>query len=140
MTFISFEMCFLDPDEVWNVSKKYWWPLENKLYTSCNFRHYHDDNLTTFLTKIQLSYQLFYNSLKCNAISSKEKHLERYNLGEFDIGHIVWKSPKMSHLNFWTLAFFANFCPIKTDLSGNTVWPQASGFQKLAKLDNFCHC
>ena len=31
------------------------------------------------------------------------------------------------------------FCPIKTDLSGNTVWPQASGFQKFAKMDHFWH-
>ena len=51
----------------------------------------------------------------------------------------VWKSPKMSHLNFWILAFSTNFWPIKTDLSGNTVWPQASGFQKLAKMDHFRH-
>ena len=49
--------------------------------------------------------------------------------------HSVWKSPKMSH--FWILAFSTNFWPIKTDLSGNTVWPQASGFQKLAKMDTF---
>ena len=34
------------------------------------------------------------------------------------------------------LAFSTNFCPIKTDLSGNTVWPKASGFQKLAKIDH----
>ena len=40
---------------------------------------------------------------------------------------------------FLILAFFTNFCPIKTDLSGNTVWPQASGFQKLAKMDHFRH-
>ena len=26
------------------------------------------------------------------------------------------------------------FCPIEIDLSGNTIWPQASDFQKLAKL------
>ena len=51
--------------------------------------------------------------------------------------HIVWKSPKMSHLKFSILAFFANFCPIKIDLSGNTVWPQASGLKKLAKMDHF---
>ena len=38
---------------------------------------------------------------------------------------------------FLILAFSTNFCPIKTDLSGNTVWPQASGFQKLAKMDHF---
>ena len=35
---------------------------------------------------------------------------------------------------FLMLAFSTNFYPIKTDLSGNTVWPQASGFQKLAKI------
>ena len=53
--------------------------------------------------------------------------------------HIVWKLLKMSHLNYLILAFSTNFCPIKTDLSGNTVWPQASGFQKLAKMDHFWH-
>jgi len=37
------------------------------------------------------------------------------------------------------LAFSTNFCPFKTDLSGNTVWPQASGFQKLAKMHHFLH-
>ena len=35
------------------------------------------------------------------------------------------------------LAFSTHFWPIKTDLSGNTVWPQASVFQKLAKLTIF---
>ena len=40
---------------------------------------------------------------------------------------------------FWILAFSTNFCPIKIDLSGNTVWPQAPGFQKLAKMDHFWH-
>ena len=40
---------------------------------------------------------------------------------------------------FLILAFSNNFCLIKTDLSGNTVWPQASGFQKLAKIDHFWH-
>ena len=49
--------------------------------------------------------------------------------------HSVWKSPKMSHFYFLILAFSTNFCPVKTDLPGNTVWPQASGFQKLAKMD-----
>ena len=39
----------------------------------------------------------------------------------------------------WILAFSTKFCPIKTDLSGNTVWPQASAFQKLAKMDQFWH-
>ena len=40
---------------------------------------------------------------------------------------------------FLILAFSTNFCPIKTDLTGNTVWPQALGFQKLNKLDHFLH-
>ena len=43
----------------------------------------------------------------------------------------------MSHLNFCILAFSTNFCTIKTNMSGNTVWLQASGFQKLAKMDHF---
>ena len=45
---------------------------------------------------------------------------------------------KMSHLNFSILAFSTNFCPMKINLSGNTVWPQASVFLKLAKLAHFC--
>ena len=42
----------------------------------------------------------------------------------------------MSHLN---IGIFINFCPTKIDLSGNTVWPQASGFQKLTKINPFWH-
>ena len=38
---------------------------------------------------------------------------------------------------FWILAFFTNFYLITIHLSGNTVWPQASGFRKLAKITNF---
>ena len=41
--------------------------------------------------------------------------------------------------DFRILAFSTNFCPIKTDMSGNTVWLQASGFQKLARMDKFWH-
>ena len=68
-------------------------------------------------------YQAVYNYL-CNNMQLKPPH-------------IVYKLLKMSHLNFWVLAFSTNFCPIKTDLSGNTIWPQASGFQKLAKMIHF---
>ena len=57
----------------------------------------------------------------------------------FNLKHIVWKLLIMTHLNFWISAFSTNFCPTKTDLSGNTVWPQASGFQKLVKMDHFWH-
>ena len=56
-----------------------------------------------------------------------------------DVVHIVWKLLKMSHLSFWILAFSINICPSKTDLSGNTVWPEASGFQKIVKMDYFWH-
>ena len=50
------------------------------------------------------------------------------------VANIVWKLLKMSHLNF---GISTNFWPIKIDLSGNTVWPQTSGFQKLAKNGPF---
>ena len=43
-----------------------------------------------------------------------------------DLPHIVWKLLKMSHL---ILAFSTNFCPIKTDLSGNTVWHKLQVFK-----------
>ena len=39
---------------------------------------------------------------------------------------IVWKSLKMSHLSFYILALSTNFFPIKSYMSGNTVWPQTS--------------
>ena len=42
-----------------------------------------------------------------------------------------------SKCRIWILAFSTCFYPIKSDLSGNTVWPQASNIQKLAKIDNF---
>ena len=46
---------------------------------------------------------------------------------------------KHSKCRIWISAFSTNFCPLKSDLSGNTVWLQASGFQKLAKMDHFWH-
>ena len=51
--------------------------------------------------------------------------------------HSFWKLLKTSHLHFSIVAFFTNFCLMKNDLSGNTVWQQATGFQKLAKIDHF---
>ena len=36
------------------------------------------------------------------------------------------------------MAFATNFCPITSDLSGNTVWPQTSSFQKSSKWTIFC--
>ena len=41
--------------------------------------------------------------------------------------------------DFSILAFFTNFCPIKIDMTGNTVLLQTSGFQKFVKMDNFWH-
>ena len=62
------------------------------------------------------------------------------NFLDINILHHVGKFAKnVSHLNFGLLAFSSIFCPIKTDLSGNTVRLQASGFQKLAKMDHFWH-
>ena len=44
------------------------------------------------------------------------------------VEHIVWKWSKMSHLEL------LNLCTIKIELSGNTVWPEASIFQKHTTL------
>ena len=46
-----------------------------------------------------------------------------------------------SNFRIWIFEFW-HFLPIfvllKSDLSGNTVWPQSLGFQKLDKTDHFC--
>ena len=54
---------------------------------------------------------------------------------------LIFMKNFLSHLNFLILAFSTNFCPIRSDQSGNTISQQASGFQKvtfLAFLINFC--
>ena len=59
-----------------------------------------------------------------------ENHLKSLILQNFLVHfgkQTVWK---------W-LKLYLNFCPIKSDLSGNTVWPQASCFQKFAKIGHF---
>ena len=38
---------------------------------------------------------------------------------------------------FDILAFSTHFCPMKTELSGNTVWQQTEDFQKLVKMKIF---
>ena len=50
------------------------------------------------------------------------------------INHNIWK---ISYLNFSILAFSTNSCPIKSDLSGDTVLPQASGCLKLVQMEYF---
>ena len=54
-----------------------------------------------------------------------------------NISYTVFENQPISRI--WILAFSTNFCPIQSDLSGNIVWPQASGFQKLAKIGHFWH-
>ena len=49
----------------------------------------------------------------------------------------ITQNVAIEFLNFGI--FPPKICPIKTDLSGNTVWLQASGFQKLSKMDHFWH-
>ena len=39
----------------------------------------------------------------------------------------------------FVLLSFSNFCPFKVNLFSNTVWLQASIYQKLAKIDQFWH-
>ena len=46
----------------------------------------------------------------------------------------ITKNVAFESFNF---GVFCQFFSIKIDLSGNTVRPQASGFQNLAKMDHF---
>ena len=69
---------------------------------------------------------------KFNAISAHELFDLKVTI-EVKWGFLI--SFKLT-LIIW-LAFSTHFCPIKIDQSGNTVWPQASLFQKVAKIDRF---
>ena len=74
------------------------------------------------------------------------------NILFIEISKIFFWKKSISHclkitlnIAFLILAFSINFCDIKIDLSGNTVWPQTSDCQKtrhnwpfLAFLINFC--
>ena len=40
-------------------------------------------------------------------------------------------------LEIFNFGIFYQYCPNQSDLSGNTVWPKALGFQKLAKIEHF---
>ena len=52
----------------------------------------------------------------------------------------IWtQRPKCRIWFFQFWHFLRIFCPIKIDMSGTTVWPQLSGFQKLAKMNYFWH-
>ena len=59
-------------------------------------------------------------------LSEEENEVLSRKHRKVDFGHIhvVWKLFKMSHLNFSMLAFSTSFYPIKSDLSGNSIWPQ----------------
>ena len=79
-------------------------------------------------------------------LESSAKESKKYiKIASFNVFTLFENHPKCLILNSLILAFSTNFCPIKTDMSGNTVWPQASVFQKtrqngqlLAFLIYFC--
>ena len=75
-----------------------------------------------------LSQDVFF-SVAATGVTLDRRLLRRLMLPK----HIVWKLLKMSHLKFGI------FHQLLSDLSANTVWPQASGFQKLSKMDHFWH-
>ena len=62
-------------------------------------------------------------------------------------GQKMVKMPKLKYLKstenvafeFSIAASSTIFCPLKSDLSGNAIWPQASDCQKLAEMDHFWH-
>ena len=97
-------------------------------------------NTHPFSTHVNVTLSILWHHIlgkKVSKITSVKKWPKRSHftslqfLRHLKSKHSVWKILKMSHLNFSIVAFSTNFCPIKTDLFGNTVW-QAS--LKLSKL------
>ena len=82
------------------------------------------------------SITMFENHPKCLI-----QHCERSELRlHFEWTKVHSKCQKWSIwrvLAILILAFFTNFCPIKSNSSGNTVRQVASDFQKLAKIDHY---
>ena len=123
-------------------------PISQKVNQSTSWKlHLNPRAHTSWLTIVR-KWFLTMNEMKERLFREKKCHFwndVNWKIGEWMVSpflpyrHSVWKSHKMSHLNFSILAFSTNFWPIKTDLSGNTVWQQASDLQKLAKMDNFWH-
>ena len=56
----------------------------------------------------------------------------------FKNGKVILTSTRTSSSS-GILGFSINFCPVKTNLSGNTIWPKASVFQKIYKMEHFWH-
>ena len=77
-------------------------------------------NLDNDCTSSSFVFWLFFARVK--TLSNSESW--RFSLGT----NILFENYSKCRI-FSILAFFTNFCPIKIDLSGNTVWQQASGFQ-----------
>ena len=86
--------------------------------------------MTHFMRKICIWIMIFFQIKKKSLALPKSQ----FSL-VFSRQHIVWKLLKVSHLNFVIFHQFLSY--FKTDLSGNTVWQQASGFQILAQMDHF---
>ena len=61
------------------------------------------------------------------------------NINRKKIGRNSQNYSKYRICIFLVLPFSTNFCLIKSDLYGYTVWLQASAFQNLSKLDHFWH-
>ena len=95
------------------------------LLTSLSYAIYSNMEVWMCLTSTQIFLNFW--TFKCQRMNY-ETHLTNMTI---TTTHIVWKSPKTSHLN---IGIFNFFCPIKIDLSGNTVWLQGSVFQKFVKL------
>ena len=92
----------------------------------CSFQKWRRPNVTT--SRLHHSFTISFAKLimKCGYKSQQQQH---------SVGKCI-KNVTFIYF-FLILAFSTYLCPVKIDLSGNTVWPQASGFQKLVKMDNF---
>ena len=110
-------------------------PIMKKLQKmNCSSRKKFKNEIFLKQKKIH-EYVLLFYILKSKTLKKKISWINHMNL--FSVYTLFENYSKCRILIFGILAFSTNFCPIKTDLSGNTVRPQASDFQKLAKMDHF---
>ena len=93
--------------------------------------------LTTFLNVNASTHEIAWNiPNKLPSYLQKKVNAQKIQY-RYEFRHTFTLFENYSKCIIWILAFSTNFCPIKTDMSGNTIWPQASVFQKLAKSTIF---
>ena len=98
-----------------------------------NIKNQEEENKGKHQVFFLRSYWLVDWGLVFDAITQVLDGLDTLTHNGFILTYVCTLFKNYSICRIWNLTFSTNFCPIKTDLSDNSVWPQAADFQNLSK-------